>query len=147
MGAGAGWNFGGGHTCHEPVGQGPSGPDHPNHEETASAIRQAVYTRHAEGDDGVRRTPLRRNREKLLTGDNGSTARAVAGELKVDEWRADQLPEHKAEEFESFRQQYGNGAMVGDTGTSLGVTGNALRLAQVWPDSADRPGSHQGRPG
>ncbi|MDO8772223.1 MAG: cation-translocating P-type ATPase [Burkholderiaceae bacterium] len=50
----------------------------------------------------------------MLTGDNESTARAVAAQLEVDEVRADLLPEDKVTVIEELRKQGHRVAMVGD---------------------------------
>jgi Cd2+/Zn2+-exporting ATPase len=50
----------------------------------------------------------------MLTGDNRSTADAIAASLGVDEVRADLLPEDKVTAVEDLRRRYGSVAMVGD---------------------------------
>jgi Cd2+/Zn2+-exporting ATPase len=50
----------------------------------------------------------------MLTGDNAGTARAIAEELGVDEFRAELLPEDKVREVAALRQRFGSVAMVGD---------------------------------
>jgi Cd2+/Zn2+-exporting ATPase len=50
----------------------------------------------------------------MLTGDNEETARAVATELGIDEYRAGLLPEQKVEAVEELRADHGDVAMVGD---------------------------------
>jgi len=50
----------------------------------------------------------------LLTGDNEATARAIAGELGVDEFHADLLPEEKVAAIHDLRRRFGSVAMVGD---------------------------------
>ncbi len=50
----------------------------------------------------------------MLTGDSYGTAKAIAAELGVDEFRAELLPEDKVAAVEALRQQYGSVAMVGD---------------------------------
>ncbi|MFC6905905.1 cation-translocating P-type ATPase [Halalkalicoccus tibetensis] len=50
----------------------------------------------------------------MLTGDNEGTARAVARELGVDEYRADLLPDEKVEAVEDLEAEHGSVAMVGD---------------------------------
>ena len=50
----------------------------------------------------------------MLTGDNEGTARAVADELGVDEYRSELLPEQKAEAVEQLEAEHGDVAMVGD---------------------------------
>jgi Cd2+/Zn2+-exporting ATPase len=81
----------------------------------------------------------------MLTGDNERTARAIAGEVGVDDYRAELLPEEKVEAIESLREEYGNVAMVGDgvndapalatatVGIAMGAAGSdtALETADV----------------
>ncbi|PSP28046.1 cadmium-transporting ATPase, partial [Halobacteriales archaeon QH_2_65_14] len=50
----------------------------------------------------------------MLTGDNEGTARAIAEQVGVDEYRAELLPEQKVEAIESLQAAYGDVAMVGD---------------------------------
>jgi len=50
----------------------------------------------------------------MLTGDNEGTARAVAAELGIDEYRAELLPEQKVDAVESLQAEHGTVAMVGD---------------------------------
>ncbi|MFB6092969.1 MAG: heavy metal translocating P-type ATPase [Haloquadratum sp.] len=50
----------------------------------------------------------------MLTGDNEGTARAIADEVGVDEYRADLLPDEKVDAVEALRAEYGDVAMVGD---------------------------------
>jgi Cd2+/Zn2+-exporting ATPase len=50
----------------------------------------------------------------MLTGDNEGTARAIAGQVGVDDYRADLLPEAKVDAVESLQAEYGAVAMVGD---------------------------------
>ena len=81
----------------------------------------------------------------MLTGDNEGTARAIAEELGVDEWRSDLLPEQKVEAVNESTQKYGKVAMVGDgvndapalatasVGIAMGAAGTdtALETADV----------------
>lgn len=81
----------------------------------------------------------------MLTGDNEVTARAIAEELGVDEWRAELLPEQKVEAVEELAGRYGEVAMVGDgvndapalasasVGIAMGAAGTdtALETADV----------------
>ena len=50
----------------------------------------------------------------MLTGDNEGTARAVANELGMDEYRAELLPDEKVAAIETLESEYGDIAMVGD---------------------------------
>jgi len=50
----------------------------------------------------------------MLTGDNERTARAVAAEVGVDDYRAELLPEEKVDAIERLLEEYGDVAMVGD---------------------------------
>jgi Cd2+/Zn2+-exporting ATPase len=50
----------------------------------------------------------------MLTGDNDRTARAIAEEVGVDEYRAELLPEEKVEAVQEIDERYDGVAMVGD---------------------------------
>ena len=50
----------------------------------------------------------------LLTGDNQATAKAIAADVGVDEFRADLLPEDKVAAIADLRRRFGSVAMVGD---------------------------------
>jgi len=50
----------------------------------------------------------------MLTGDSEKTARAIAGESRVDEFFAECLPEDKVELLKQLKQKYITVAMVGD---------------------------------
>ena len=50
----------------------------------------------------------------MLTGDNERTAAAIADIVGVDEYRADLLPEEKADAVEALQEEHGPVAMVGD---------------------------------
>ncbi|MFC7185885.1 heavy metal translocating P-type ATPase [Halorubrum yunnanense] len=81
----------------------------------------------------------------MLTGDNEGTARAIAGSVGVDEYRAELLPEQKVDAVESLQAEYGQVAMVGDgindapalataeVGVAMGAAGTdtALETADI----------------
>jgi len=50
----------------------------------------------------------------LLTGDNKATARAIAEELHIEEFRANLKPEEKIASIKDLERRYGSVAMVGD---------------------------------
>ena len=50
----------------------------------------------------------------LLSGDKKKTARVIAEQLGIDEYRAEVLPQEKEAEIKSLRKTYGVIAMVGD---------------------------------
>lgn len=50
----------------------------------------------------------------MLTGDNEGTARAIAEQVGVDEYRAELLPDKKVGAIEELQAKYGDVAMVGD---------------------------------
>lgn len=74
----------------------------------ADEVRRGV----AETIAAVKRSGVRH--VVMLTGDNTETARAVAGIVGVDEFRAELLPPDKLREVESLRDKYGPVAMLGD---------------------------------
>ena len=53
-------------------------------------------------------------RTVMLTGDNEGTARAIAAQVGVDEFRANLLPEDKVGAIDALLAEYGRVAMVGD---------------------------------
>jgi Cd2+/Zn2+-exporting ATPase len=81
----------------------------------------------------------------MLTGDSEETARTIAGQLGIDEWRADLLPRDKVAAVEELKKQYGEIAMIGDgvndapalatssVGIAMGAAGSdtALETADV----------------
>jgi Cd2+/Zn2+-exporting ATPase len=84
-------------------------------------------------------------RTVMLTGDNEGTARAIAEEVGVHEFRAELLPEQKVETIEALRNEHGSVAMVGDgvndapalatatVGVAMGAAGTdtALETADI----------------
>jgi Cd2+/Zn2+-exporting ATPase len=81
----------------------------------------------------------------MLTGDNESTAAAIARTLGIDDWRANLLPHEKTAALQQLREQYGPILMVGDgindapalatadVGIAMGAAGTdvALETADV----------------
>jgi Cd2+/Zn2+-exporting ATPase len=81
----------------------------------------------------------------MLTGDSHGTAKAIAAELGVDEFRAELLPEDKVAAIEELRRAHGSVAMVGDgvndapalasadVGIAMGAAGSdaALETADI----------------
>jgi Zn2+/Cd2+-exporting ATPase len=76
----------------------------------------------------------------MLTGDHRDTARTIADELGVDEFRAELLPEDKVHAVNELRQRYGGVMMVGDgvndapalaaadLGVAMGAAGSDVAL-------------------
>ncbi len=97
--------------------------------------RSAIEALHAAGVEKV----------AMLTGDNERTARAIAGELGIDEVYAELKPEDKVAKVRELSQRYGHVAMVGDgvndapalaeatVGVAMGAAGTdvALETADV----------------
>lgn len=50
----------------------------------------------------------------MLTGDNEAASRTIAGKIKIDEYRAELLPEYKLNTIQELINKYGKVAMVGD---------------------------------
>ena len=97
--------------------------------------RRAIEALHAAGVEKV----------AMLTGDNERTARAIAGELGIDEVYAELKPEDKVAKVRELSERYGHVAMVGDgvndapalaeatVGVAMGAAGTdvALETADV----------------
>lgn len=76
----------------------------------------------------------------MLTGDNAETAREIASQVDIDDYRAELLPEEKIAAIESISQKYGKVAMVGDgvndapaisradVGIAMGAIGSDIAL-------------------
>ena len=109
----------------------------------ALAVADTVRQNSAETVRALRKNGIQRI--VMLTGDNPTTAKAIAEELDVDEWQADLLPEEKVEAIERLGRTYGTVAMVGDgvndapalasasVGIAMGAAGTdtALKTADV----------------
>ena len=81
----------------------------------------------------------------MLTGDSHATAQAIAGDVGVDEFQAELMPEDKVEAIAGLRRRFGSVAMVGDgvndapalasadIGIAMGAAGSdaALETADV----------------
>ena len=50
----------------------------------------------------------------MITGDNEGTARAIAEQVGIDEYRAELLPDQKVEAIDELSEEHGGVAMVGD---------------------------------
>ncbi len=85
------------------------------------------------------------DRVVMLTGDNEGTARAIADEVGVDDYRAELLPDEKVDAVADLQERYGDVAMVGDgindapalataeVGVAMGAAGTdtALETADI----------------
>lgn len=75
----------------------------------------------------------------MLTGDNEPTARAIAAETGVDEFRAELLPEDKVTAVAALVQKYGVVAMVGDgvnDAPALGRASLGIAMGAAGSDAA-----------
>ncbi|EMA37194.1 heavy metal translocating P-type ATPase [Halococcus hamelinensis 100A6] len=73
-------------------------------DEVRPTSQRAVERLHERGVDHV----------VMLTGDNEETARAIAEQVGVDEYRAGLLPDEKVDAIEELQAAHGDVAMVGD---------------------------------
>ncbi|WP_081410985.1 heavy metal translocating P-type ATPase [Desulfotruncus alcoholivorax] len=76
------------------------------------AVADQMRTNSADTVQGLRAAGIQKM--IMLTGDNSDTARAIASELKLDDFRAELLPEDKLKVIKHLQQQYGKVGMVGD---------------------------------
>lgn len=76
------------------------------------AVADQLRSEAAEAVKGLRKAGMRH--VAMLTGDNEGTARAIAEQAGVDEYRAQLLPDDKVEAVNQFKLKYGKVAMVGD---------------------------------
>ena len=104
-------------------------------DEIRPASKQAIQRLHALGVENI----------VMLTGDNERTARAIADEVGVDEFRAELLPDEKVEAIKELNEQYDGVAMIGDgvndapalatatVGVAMGAAGTdtALETADI----------------
>jgi len=78
----------------------------------------------------------------MLTGDNEGTARAIAEQTGVDEYRAELLPEEKVEAVRALQAEYGDVAMVGDginDAPALAAAEVGVAMGAAGTDTAWRP--------
>ncbi|MFC7157482.1 heavy metal translocating P-type ATPase [Halomarina halobia] len=73
-------------------------------DEVRPGARRAIERLHANGIERV----------VMLTGDNEGTARAIADQVGIDEYRAELLPDDKVAVVEELVEEYDGVAMVGD---------------------------------
>ena len=104
-------------------------------DEIRPAAKQAIQRLHDLGVEHI----------IMLTGDNERTARAIATEVGVDEFRAELLPDEKVEAIKGLDEQYDGVAMIGDgvndapalatatVGVAMGAAGTdtALETADI----------------
>ncbi len=115
----------------------------------------ALMDKVREGVEGTIHILKRRGiRVEMLTGDNETTARAIAEKLGMDGYISHLLPEEKVEALEKIRKEHGLVAMVGDgvndapalaaadVGIAMGAIGSdvALETADIalMEDEVDR---------
>ena len=114
-------------------------------EELEGVIAVADEVRPEAAETVARLRDLGVERTVMLTGDNERTARAIAKQVGVDDFRAELLPEEKVTAIETERAEYGDVAMVGDgindapalatatVGVAMGAVGTdtALETADI----------------
>jgi Cd2+/Zn2+-exporting ATPase len=112
------------------------------HDETRELARDAVDVLRRQGIEHV----------VLLTGDHEPAAKALAASLRLDEYRADLLPEDKVAAVEDLRRRYGVLTMVGDRRRAGNCRRRAhgrradedpVRAAPEPRDHAQHPGQHR----
>ncbi len=75
----------------------------------------------------------------MLTGDNQGTARAVAGSIGLEDYRAELLPSEKVAAVADLRERFGNVAMVGDgvnDAPALATATAGIAMGAVGTDAA-----------
>ena len=75
------------------------------------AMRDKIRPRAKEVISGLHKMKVK---AIMLTGDNETTAEAIAKELNISEFRANLTPEDKIRAIEELEQEFGNVAMIGD---------------------------------
>src|SRR5574337_657652 len=78
------------------------------------AVFGVADTLRGHGLDAVQRLHARGVQVAMLTGDNETTARAIATQVGIDEVRANLLPQDKLAAIDELRARHGAVAMVGD---------------------------------
>ena len=76
------------------------------------AVADEVRERSAAAITALKHTGL--SKTIMLTGDNAVTAKAMAAQVGVDEFRADLLPQDKVSAIKELLKKYGKVAMIGD---------------------------------
>ena len=104
-------------------------------DEIRSEAKQTIQQLHDSGVEHI----------VMLTGDNERTAKAIAGEVGVDEFHAELLPDEKVEAMQKLDESYDGVAMIGDgvndapalatatVGVAMGAAGTdtALETADI----------------